>query len=395
MVLAGAHLRLNQAFVRKRLLLAALSGLGALGVVIGGAGWALHDLNKILVERDVWARGATAPYASVRGKVRTLRLIFREYEIDVDFHDGAGVLHTGHTEFDTVLGRVDTRRKPSVRYLASDPRLFALSWGQDVLLYRGLIVGMIAIAGIGVGVVMLIFPLGILRDLKIARACIEGASEVVLDVVNVRSDAQNAQYKLRGRGPLGHELQMSFMTILASGKPFFVNAGRSQVLGLVPARQPDRVVVVRESFLPFDLTAAEVDRAREQWVKSGSTEAAASRTSVEGSNPQPPLPAIVHHSPLAAIIVGVVRRRKAMRRRSAMSVLDARASGLRDVAGWKRLKSERVCPTCEREIVGGVILCQRCGGLLNPLRWVVLLCVVVVFLALPWVYMWWVRSPFV
>jgi hypothetical protein len=110
---------------------------------------------------------------------------------------------------------------------------------------------------------------------------------------------------------------------------------------------------------------------------------------------QPPLPAIAHHSPLAAIILGWWRRRKAMRRRSAISAGAAQKSLSTEALGWRRrLKAERVCPTCEREIIGGVVLCQQCGGLLNPRRWVLALGVVVLMLAAPWIYMWWIGSPF-
>src|SRR5207248_647362 len=121
--------RINQAFVRRRLLLAALVGLVGLGFLAAALGWAIADLSRILTERDAWARGATASETSVRGRERTIRLILREYEFDVEFLDASGVRHVAQVGFDTLLGRVDPRRKPSVRYLASDPRSFALSWG--------------------------------------------------------------------------------------------------------------------------------------------------------------------------------------------------------------------------------------------------------------------------
>jgi hypothetical protein len=105
---------------------------------------------------------------------------------------------------------------------------------------------------------------------------------------------------------------------------------------------------------------------------------------IKGGRPKiEPLPQIVKISPLAAIIVGWWRRRKAIRNR-----------GVRP--GWlQQLSGERICVTCERQVTGGLFVCAQCGGLLNPVRWMGLLFTIIfVFIGLPLIYMWWVSSRY-
>lgn len=110
---------------------------------------------------------------------------------------------------------------------------------------------------------------------------------------------------------------------------------------------------------------------------------------------RPGVPSVLGHSPLAAVLVGVWRRYKGMQRRRAAAVGGVPSQQAIEPEGWwPSLRVERVCPTCNNSPAGGVILCPRCGALLNPRWWLIAFAGTVVLLVSPWLYMWWVGSVF-
>jgi hypothetical protein len=86
-------------------------------------------LRQFLQERAVWTdpRSAEVP-SSVRGEVKTNRLIFHEYRFKVTYPvDAAGTPRTEPLEFDTLLAEVDQGVEPLVRFDPGQPRRFALN----------------------------------------------------------------------------------------------------------------------------------------------------------------------------------------------------------------------------------------------------------------------------
>lgn len=105
---------------------------------------------------------------------------------------------------------------------------------------------------------------------------------------------------------------------------------------------------------------------------------------------QPGVSPVALVSPLLGILMGISRRRKGIRKRRSTAIGQASVGQ----TGWSgRLTRERVCPACGGAR-GGVALCAACGALLNPYWWSLLGIGAAIFLAMPWIYMWWVGSVF-
>jgi hypothetical protein len=75
---------------------------------------------------------------------------------------------------DTVFGSVDSTIAPTVRYLASDPTHFALSWGQQVVAYRWTAVVVFGVFGVALGGVFLALPRNALGELRLEGECSMG-----------------------------------------------------------------------------------------------------------------------------------------------------------------------------------------------------------------------------
>ncbi len=111
---------------------AALWLLVGLALGVGALYWGGQGVVGVLSDRSLWERGTPAPRVRVGGKVKSNRMILKTYELDVDFQDTAGGMHTGHEEFTTLFTSVDQDQQPELRYDPSEPTRFVLSWARDV-----------------------------------------------------------------------------------------------------------------------------------------------------------------------------------------------------------------------------------------------------------------------
>lgn len=261
MILPRPPYKISQGYVRARLRLASVVGLVGLGFLALGGGVAWTEARTVLRDAEIWRRGETALAASVEGEETSQYLIFRRYNLNVTFLAIDEVEHRGPVEFETVFGWVDAGRDPSVRYLASEPQSFALSWGQDVIAYRWVSVAVFAGFGLGLGGLILYYPAGVLTELRAVRACSRRAEEISLSVskaTSTTSDGSTVRYELQGKSPWGSALKQTFVAHPGLGGPIFLDEGQTQVLALVSRELPNRAVVVRDTLFPFEFTPDDV-----------------------------------------------------------------------------------------------------------------------------------------
>jgi hypothetical protein len=239
--------------------IALLGGFGV-GFLALGVSLAIGEALQILDEGTIWRTGEPALSGKVDGKVTTRKVIFNGYDLDVEFVAQDGSRHRGQVEFETLFGGVDSGSEPEVRYLASDPARFALSWGQDARTYRWLAVGFFAAVGVGLGGLFFTLPWRAADELRLARACRSGAHEIELNVVGTKVDAQTVRFKVEGRSPWGEPIRDTFVAEPVLGGPFFVDEAQEQVLALVSPSRPGRALVLRETLLPYRFSPADIER---------------------------------------------------------------------------------------------------------------------------------------
>jgi hypothetical protein len=103
-----------------------------LALGLGSLYYGAQGLRGVLADRSLWERGTPAARVRVGGRVKSNKLVIKDYRLDVDFQDSAGGSHLGHQEFTTLFTSFDHERQPELRYDPSDPSRFVLSWGRDV-----------------------------------------------------------------------------------------------------------------------------------------------------------------------------------------------------------------------------------------------------------------------
>jgi hypothetical protein len=217
----------------------------------------------IAAETRTWNAGEPALSATVQGRETTNKLIFHNYDLEVRFVEKDGSRHEGNVEFETVFGSVDSTIAPTVRYLASDPAHFALSWGQQAIAYRWTAVAVFGVFGVVLGGVFLALPRNALRELRLARECSIGASDVELAVVSAKQDAKTVRYTVEGQSPWGMAIRDTFVAEPVLGGPLFMDELRTSVLALVSPRQPTRALVIRDTFFPYEFSASERSEIRD------------------------------------------------------------------------------------------------------------------------------------
>jgi hypothetical protein len=104
------------------------------GLALGGGSlyFGLQGLRGVVADRELWEKGTPAPHVRVGGRVKTNRIILKEYRLDVDYQDTSGGVHHGREEFTTLFASVDQERQPELRYDPTDPSRFVVSWARDV-----------------------------------------------------------------------------------------------------------------------------------------------------------------------------------------------------------------------------------------------------------------------
>jgi hypothetical protein len=104
------------------------------GLALGGGAlyFGLQGLRGVVADRELWEKGTPAPHVRVGGRVKTNRMILKDYHLEVDFQDTSGGVHHGQEEFTTLFTSVDQERPPELRYDPADPSRFVVSWARDV-----------------------------------------------------------------------------------------------------------------------------------------------------------------------------------------------------------------------------------------------------------------------
>jgi hypothetical protein len=246
--------------------------LGVLGlfILLAGTILSLSGARQILEEEDVWRNGEVAAEAVVEGVERgpdafAMNDYGFNYTFDVKYVAKDGTRHEGHMEFLTLFKRVDRTLKPEVRYRASDPAHFALSWGLQVVSYRWALMGVCALFGLTMGTSFLYLVLKCFREMRLVEACGRGAQEVWLTVVDrTEVERQTFRYRVEGTSPWGGEIVRETCFENVAQAPLFLDAARTQVLGLVSHEEPQRVLVVTDTLYPFEFSAAALERVRER-----------------------------------------------------------------------------------------------------------------------------------
>jgi hypothetical protein len=257
MILPSPPYRVSPTFVRGLWKQVIFFGLFGCGLLAAGLWLCVPEALHILSERDVWRRGEPALEAAVKGREKTQRLIFHSYELDVSWTGQDGMPRSGRVEFQTVFGSIDQSVPVEVRTLPEDPQRFALSWGQDVIVYRWMAALFFLAVGVGLGGLILTVPLATVVELRLANDCAHDSSEIHADAVQTKVDGNNVHYKISGVTPWGGPIDATFVANNLFGGPLFVDDAGSRVLVLVSPRRPGKALVIRDNFLPYEFDVAE------------------------------------------------------------------------------------------------------------------------------------------
>jgi hypothetical protein len=105
--------------------------------------------------------------------------------------------------------------------------------------------------------VFLALPRSALSELRLARECSIGASEVELAIVSAKQDAKTVRYTVEGQSPWGAAIRDTFVAQPVLGGPLFADELRTSVLALVSPRYPTPALVIRDTFFPYEFSATE------------------------------------------------------------------------------------------------------------------------------------------
>jgi len=106
--------------------------LVGLALGAGSLYFGFQALRGVVADRELWEKGIPASHVRVGGRVKTNRMILKEYQLEIDFQDTSGGMHHGREEFTTLFTTVDQGRPPELRYDRTDPSRFVVSWARDV-----------------------------------------------------------------------------------------------------------------------------------------------------------------------------------------------------------------------------------------------------------------------
>jgi hypothetical protein len=275
-VLLPRPLRVHARFVRNSYLGAATMFACGLVMSIAFPIWQTGEAKRILADEALWKGGTPAGDASVSGRETSHNFLLNSYHLDVVYTDDHGTEHKAPLEFDTLFSSVDQKAPVDVRYDAKDPTRFALSWAVDLTGARW---AAVAFLGLGLGALGLVVIWAgriVLRRLADARQVGTSFEELELPLVQV--------IEMRQYGRATGQLRYRYEAPRAGGKarkqevvfnrkkkqePLFVDPERTRMLAVRTSQAPDRPIVLRNDFYPFDVsetdraaTLARVDRRR-------------------------------------------------------------------------------------------------------------------------------------
>jgi hypothetical protein len=253
-------LRLKTAFVTRSYLTAAALGAAGAALLIGVLIWQAFEARGILADDALARSGVEASDVSVEGSRTSRNFILNSYKLDVRYTDRAGAAHQGVATFDTLFSSVTREEPVYVRYDARSSDRFVLSWAVQHPRGRWGALAMFVATAIGLGLGSLAWARELLRRLEEARQATVESDDVEIEL------SQVVRMKEHGRST-GVVSYQYFVTV-ASGKskrrqvsfnrrkrhtPIFVDAGKTRVLAVRTRGAPDRPIVLRSDFYPFDV----------------------------------------------------------------------------------------------------------------------------------------------
>jgi hypothetical protein len=259
-------LRVKPAFVRNCIAGAIVCFAAGGAIAIGGPVWQAAEAQKLLGDQALWKSGALAADVRVSGRETSHNFLLNSYNLDVSYADAVGAEHKTTIEFDTLFASVDQQSPVDARYDPKQPERVALSWAVDMVGSRWASIAFLGLGSVALG--LLFAWLGRLALRRLADARQVGSSFEEIDVPLVRV----IEMKQYGRST--GQMRYQFQVVRADGKtktletsfnrkkkqePIFVDAERTRMLAVRTTHAPDRPIVLRNDFHPFDVS--ETDRA--------------------------------------------------------------------------------------------------------------------------------------
>jgi hypothetical protein len=265
-VLLPRPLRVHARFVRNSYLGAATMFVCGLVMSIAFPVWQVGEAKRILADEALWKSGTLASDANVSGHETSHNFLLNSYRLDVVYTDDKGQEHKAPLEFDTLFSSVDQKSPVDVRYDAQDPTRFVLSWAADMTGARW---GSVAFLGLGLGALGLCviwagrISLRRLGDARQAGASFEEVEVPLVQVIEMRQYGRATgqlryRYEVTRSGGKPRKSEVMFNR-KKKQEPLFVDPERTRMLAVRTSQAPERPIVLRNDFYPFDVS--ETDRA--------------------------------------------------------------------------------------------------------------------------------------
>ena len=263
-LLPSRPLRLRRGFVLWSYLGALLLGLTGAVSLTAYTVWQLGEAHQIRADHAIWDHGTPAESSNVSGKETSHNFLYNSYELDVEYADAQGQTHRGKAEFSSLFASVDQKTDADVRYDPAHPERFALRWAVELGGYRWAAFAFMMLAGIAIGLSLLVLAFALLRRVLDARAAAENSQEVELELVKVVALAQHgrptgtSQFHFQVTTEAGKTVKSNVAFRTNKGQlPLYTDAKKSRFLALRSSRAPDRPVVLRNDLHPFDVSPEE------------------------------------------------------------------------------------------------------------------------------------------
>lgn len=263
-LLPSRPLRLRRGFVLWSCFGAISLGLIGAVALVAYIVWQLGEAHQIRTDQAIWDHGTPAESSSVSGRETSHNFLLNSYELDVEYVDAQGKTHHRKAEFSSLFASVDQKTDADVRYDPANPERFALRWAIDLGGYRWAAFIFMLVAGIGVGLAFLVLSFGLLRRFTDARAAATDSQEIEIEVVKVVELTQHgratgtSQFHYQLTTEAGKTVQRNVAFRTGKGKsPLYADAQKTRFLALRSSKVPDRPVILRNDFYPFDVSPEE------------------------------------------------------------------------------------------------------------------------------------------
>lgn len=235
--------------------------LAAIAVLMGGGMgyFAVSWTRDLLDDRAIFATGTPALAGAVEGTERSRKFIFHEYDFTLTYQDQKGERHEVRQEFMTVLGSVDEKTDPEIRYDPTNPSRASTSWSVEVTVSRAVWCAFaIGIAGLGIFLLWAVFKT--IRDAFLERTAAREGREIEVRLLEKSRDQYgNVHYGLTVEPTPGDTITAT--AVLNGASPFWLGEGVALALYSEAHR---RVFLVESDGQPVALDDAALADARQR-----------------------------------------------------------------------------------------------------------------------------------